>query len=137
MTGSQVWDINTGRTIISLNDQAQFNDLSLSHDRKLLGGFESNNMIIRDIENGEIVSGPLVNSHASLESITTIAFSHDKSFIASGYDDGSIKIWDITQHHLISKGANPSQVRFIEDGRIVLCWENMLSGHGTKIMSPT
>ena len=46
MTGSQVWDINTGRTIISLNDQVQFNDLSLSHDRKLLGGFESNNMII-------------------------------------------------------------------------------------------
>lgn len=46
MTGSQVWDINTGRTIISLNDQAQFNGLSLSHDRKLLGGLESNNMII-------------------------------------------------------------------------------------------
>ena len=46
MTGSQVWDINTGRTIISLNDQVQFNDLSLSHDRKLLGGLESNNMII-------------------------------------------------------------------------------------------
>ena len=82
------------------------------------------------------MSGPLVNSHASLESVTTIAFSHDKSFIASGYD-GSIKIWDITQHHLISKGANPSQVRFIEDGRIVSCWENVLSGHGTKITSPT
>ena len=38
--------INTGRTIISLNEQAQFNDLSLSHDRKLLDGLESNNMII-------------------------------------------------------------------------------------------
>ena len=82
------------------------------------------------------MSDPLVNSHASLESVTTIAFSHDKSFIASRYDDGSIKIWDITQHHLVSKGANPSQVRFTEDGRIVLCWENVLSGHGTKITSP-
>ena len=53
------------------------------------------------------MSGPLVNSHASLESVTTIVFSHDKSFIASRYDDGSIKIWDITQHHLISKGPTP------------------------------
>ena len=70
------------------------------------------------------MSDPLVNSHASLESVTTIAFSHDKSFIASRYDDGSIKIWDITQHHLVSKGANPSQVRFTKDGRIVSCWEN-------------
>ena len=42
-------------------------------------------MIIRDIENDEIVSDPLINSHASLESVTMIAFSHDKSFIASRY----------------------------------------------------
>ena len=82
------------------------------------------------------MSDPLVNSHASLESVTTIVFPHDKSFIASRYDDGSIKIWDITQQYLVSKGANPSQVRFTEDGRIVSFWENMLSGHGTKIMSP-
>ena len=101
----RVWDANTGEMLQQFESQVgdgpegMFYASAISPDGKLLavGGYpvseeKKNYIIIIDIEKGEQVSTAIGHDNV----INTLDFDASGKFLASGSDDGTIKLWKVS-----------------------------------------
>ncbi|KAJ9074225.1 TOR complex subunit lst8, variant 3 [Entomophthora muscae] len=91
------WDALSGsciRTIVypNQNPKPQINKLCISPDRRYLVAGDYRN--IRLFEINSLNSHPLCTLEGHTNNITSIAFHPEGKWLASGSEDGTVKIWD-------------------------------------------
>lgn len=156
----RIWDANTGEMVNKFESQVgdgpegMFYASAISPDGKLLavGGYpvndeDKNYIIIIDIEKGEQVSTAVGHENV----INTLDFDATGKYLASGSDDGTIRIWKVTPDPayrtaaVIEMGTRVSSISFnkknnnlaasIEDKYVYLFDLNGLS-KGIKKFTP-
>jgi WD40 repeat protein len=101
-------DANTGQTILAFRYAlASVIDLNPAGTQLVGGQFRDNLLRIVDIDTGELVSN--LSGHTS--GIFSVDWSPDGSKIASGSDDGNVRIWNATSGaRLLSLSAHTGTV---------------------------
>ena len=125
---ARIWDVATGQALMTLaGHTVRLTDIKYSPNGKLLATLAvDHTVVVWDAESGE----ELFKLTESGEELSTLyenwlfffSFSPDGSKIAAGYDDGTIKVWDIiTQQAILtlSGGHNDPiySVSFSPDGK--------------------
>ncbi len=130
-TGTQVWDVATGRQIANMNDNGQVFSIAFSPDGRWVASGVEGVTSVWDVATGHQVSH--VDSSAEL-----VQFSPDGKLVASGGNDGMITVWEAETGKIVTRKTqvahqdpnNPSAVTaivFSPDGR----W--IASGDGDSV----
>ena len=106
--GIVIWDTNSGDKVqtISLDiiDSGVSGGLDISPDGSLLAVTSQNQILILDTNSWEIIH--TLDSHTDI--VDTIAFNQNSTLLASGSNDGELKIWDpISGDELLTLVAIP------------------------------
>jgi len=86
-----LWDPKTGKGLKNLI-RGEYRDLALSHDGKTLAGGTEKFIYIWNVDDWRLLS--VIEAHTG--KINSVVFSPSGTMLASGSDDGSIKLWDVS-----------------------------------------
>src|SRR5438105_401956 len=90
---------------------------TFSRDGRLLAS-ANDDLTLWDISSGQVLTAIAQHSW-----VTALAFADDHSFLATGHDDGMVRYWDATTHHLAHEFRLPkraiSALAFSKDGKIL------------------
>ncbi len=133
LTTFRVWDINTGRELISYGPVSELHQVNLSLgviaslDRGLVGYNDA--FKIWDIKTGKELLKvnaiePPKSLPAPIQTIKDLAFKDDKS-IATLFDDSTIIVWDLKSGQKLQTYTNTpcSNLSSFPDDETVLCME--------------
>ncbi|MCP9623035.1 TIR domain-containing protein [Nocardia otitidiscaviarum] len=97
----QVVDIETGVVVAEppTDSHPALSALAFSPDGRLLA-VVGGTAYVWEIDSGEVITGALV------EDFTAVAFAPDGRRIATGDQDGSVRVWDITEDELTGTGIH-------------------------------
>jgi WD40 repeat protein len=121
-THFQLCDASSGSKVYGYDFSADKGGLSiaLSHDGNCIAcGNRFGVVSLHDRRSNRTLKTMKCESNAN-----TMAFSPDDSLLATGHDDGVIRVWDIVSGQLRSELAgharNVREVAFVQDGRTLL-----------------
>jgi WD40 repeat protein len=107
------------------SDNGEVKSLALSPDgRKMVMGFESGKVILMDTKHGKI-SDPAKQFLGQTECVTSVTFSPDGSWIASGSLDAKIRVWDTGTGHstcepLVGHKSGIRSISISRDGKKIV-----------------
>lgn len=97
-----LWDLSEGKRLYSLDAGSIIYALCFSPNRYWLCAATENSVKIWDLEGKSVVQDlkpePLANSKSQLLHCTSLAWSFDGSTLYTGYTDGLIRVWKISQY---------------------------------------
>lgn len=98
----------------------------------------------------DVKTGTLLNRVGRSSWVTALGFTADGGIVASGHDDGKVRLWDTTKHNLVAElSAHPmpiSAVAFAPDGvhvatagedRAVRVWDHKTGAKVAEFLSHT
>jgi WD40 repeat protein len=134
-----VFDIESGKSIISLSGVKHYNPISFCQNgRQLVTGYDDNQNDYHSnkyLKLWDIESGNCIKTINTAGVATSICCSPDTKHIATGSDDGVIKIWDIESGNLIKSLSNwggyevVKNIFYLNNGKqlaveVCNCWTN-------------
>jgi WD40 repeat protein/DNA-binding SARP family transcriptional activator len=122
-SGATVWDARTGEELITLVGQGpRSSTLSLAPDGSMLAAGSDLGVApqIWDVATGRL--RPVHGGH-ELPGVRGIAFGPDGTLLATGGQDGTVRLWDVTtgreRHRLAPSAGAVNAVAFSPDGQLL------------------
>src|SRR5262245_46609730 len=141
------WNPDTGKQLAfrALSDLETL--WAFSPDARVLAS-ASNDLSVWDVSSGHVLTAVPQESW-----VTALAFHPDPAFVATGHDDGVIRLWDAAGHHLVREfrlhkrpisaaafNADGSRLAVAAEDKIISLWNvadgkhlGNLSGHTDRI----
>src|SRR5262245_20156806 len=89
------WNGTTGQEL-AWHSPSELEDLwCFSRDARVLASAAN------DLALWDAASGALITVVPQSEWVTALAFAPDSAFLATGHDDGAVRHWDASAHHMI------------------------------------
>lgn len=94
---AKLWDLNRGEHLYELECTEPINQIAFSPNRYWLCAATEKHIRVWDLENKEVVAElvPEVQEKCVKPECTSIAWSADGSFLYSGYNDNTIRVWGV------------------------------------------
>ncbi|MFC4013297.1 protein kinase [Nonomuraea purpurea] len=86
-----VWDVATGRKILTLKDLSAIKQLAFSPDGRTIATASGEAVVLRDAATGS--STAVLHGHAN--QVNAVAFSPDGKTLASAGHDKTVRLWDL------------------------------------------
>ncbi|KIJ52632.1 hypothetical protein M422DRAFT_156123 [Sphaerobolus stellatus SS14] len=119
----EAWSGICSRTIPRSGETGQVNRLAISPDKRYLAAAIHKKVNIYDITSPS--ASPVVTFEGHTGNVTSVCFHSGGKWLATGSEDGTIRIWDLSKHHAHRSYDNRAPVNDIcihpNQGELISC----------------